>query len=65
MAGVLALINQMAGSSQGNPNAVLYGLAAKLTCSSCSAETATNAGGCLFRLFAAVSVVEAVFILIV
>jgi len=49
MAGVMALINQKAGSSQGNPNAVLYGLAAKQTYSSCSAETATNADGCLFN----------------
>jgi subtilase family serine protease len=49
MAGVMALINQKAGSTQGNPNAVLYGLAAKQTYSSCSAETATTSGSCLFN----------------
>jgi subtilase family serine protease len=49
MAGVMALINQKAGSSQGNPNAVLYELAAKQTYSNCSAETATNSGACFFN----------------
>ena len=39
MAGVMALINQKAGSAQGNPNSQLYSLAAKQTYASCSAET--------------------------
>ena len=38
MAGVMALINQKAGTPQGNPNTVLYALAAKQTYGSCSAE---------------------------
>jgi hypothetical protein len=38
MAGVMALINENAGAPQGNPNAVLYSLAAKQTYSECSAE---------------------------
>jgi hypothetical protein len=49
MAGVMALINQKAGSSQGNPNAVLYGLAAKQTYSTCSAESTTNSSACYFN----------------
>ena len=61
MAGVMALINQKTGETQGNPNAELYKLAANQTYSSCSAEsvkassatcyfndidTSTNAGPC-------------------
>jgi subtilase family serine protease len=38
MAGVMALINQKAGTSQGSPNAELYKLAYNQTYSSCSAE---------------------------
>ena len=38
MAGVMALINQKAGASQGSPNAELYKLAAHQTYSDCSAE---------------------------
>jgi subtilase family serine protease len=49
MAGVMALINQKAGASQGNPNSVLYGLAAKQSYGSCSAESATNSGSCYFN----------------
>jgi hypothetical protein len=50
MAGVMALINQKAGQSQGSPNAELYKLAAKQTYSSCSAETVTSAGtSCYFN----------------
>ncbi|MGD1108224.1 MAG: protease pro-enzyme activation domain-containing protein [Terracidiphilus sp.] len=49
MAGVMALINQRAGSPQGSPNAELYKLAAKQTYSSCSAENATTANGCYFN----------------
>jgi hypothetical protein len=45
----MALINQKAGSSQGNPNAVLYGLAAKQTYSTCSAESTTNSSACYFN----------------
>ena len=49
MAGVMALINQKAGASQGNPNPALYALAAKQTYSNCSAENATNASACYFN----------------
>lgn len=50
MAGVMALINQKAGSAQGSPNAALYALAAKQTYSSCSAETVTAASAsCYFN----------------
>lgn len=50
MAGVMALINQKAGSAQGSPNAELYALAAKQTYSSCSAETVTaGSAGCYFN----------------
>ncbi|MGD0801205.1 MAG: choice-of-anchor D domain-containing protein [Terracidiphilus sp.] len=49
MAGVMALINQKAGSSQGNPNTVLYGLAAKQTYANCSAETGTVSSACYFN----------------
>jgi subtilase family serine protease len=49
MAGVMALINQKAGTSQGNPNAQLYALAAKQTYSKCSTETTTNSSSCYFN----------------
>ncbi len=49
MAGVMALINQKAGASQGNPNAELYALAAKQTYSSCSAESVTASSSCFFN----------------
>lgn len=49
MAGVMALINQKAGAPQGNPNAVLYGLAAQQSYSNCSAESATNSSSCYFN----------------
>jgi len=49
MAGIMALINQKAGGSQGNPNSVLYGLAAKQTYGNCSAETAANSSSCYFH----------------
>jgi hypothetical protein len=39
MAGVMALINQKAGTPQGSPNAGLYYLAAKQTYSACSSES--------------------------
>jgi subtilase family serine protease len=48
MAGVMALINQKAGSSQGNPNAALYTLAAKQTYSSCKSEGPPS-GSCYFN----------------
>jgi hypothetical protein len=38
MAGVMALINQKTGASQGSPNAELYKLAGQQTYSSCSSE---------------------------
>lgn len=50
MAGVMALINQKAGSAQGNPNAELYTLAGKQTYSSCSAESVTSgSSSCYFN----------------
>jgi hypothetical protein len=50
MAGVMALINQKAGSAQGSPNAELYKLAAKQTYSSCSAESVTaDSSSCYFN----------------
>jgi subtilase family serine protease len=49
MAGVMALINQKAGVTQGSPNAELYALAAKQTYSNCSAEHATTGNGCYFN----------------
>ncbi len=53
MAGVMALINQKTGSSQGNPNAELYKLASTQTYSSCGAERGSGApvtsSSCLFN----------------
>lgn len=49
MAGVMALINQKAGSAQGNPNAQLYNLASQQTYASCSTETVSNSGACIFN----------------
>jgi Bacterial Ig-like domain (group 3) len=49
MAGVMALINQKAGASQGFPNAALYALAATQTYASCSTETVTTSSSCFFN----------------
>ncbi len=49
MAGVMALINQKAGSAQGHPNPVLYALAGKQNYSSCSAESVTASSACYFN----------------
>jgi subtilase family serine protease len=50
MAGVMALINQKTGQSQGNPNALLYKIAAKETYSSCSSESVPLTGStCSFN----------------
>jgi hypothetical protein len=49
MAGVMALINQKAGSAQGQPNSALYALAGKQNYSSCSAESVTASSSCLFN----------------
>ena len=49
MAGVMALINQKAGESQGSPNAELYTLASKQTYANCSAESGKTTNGCLFN----------------
>jgi hypothetical protein len=49
MAGVMALINQKTGASQGSPNVELYKLAAKQSYSSCSAETVTTSSSCYFN----------------
>lgn len=49
MAGVMALINQSAGSPQGSPNKELYKLATKQTYSSCSAENGSTSNGCYFN----------------
>jgi hypothetical protein len=51
MAGVMALINQKAGSAQGNPNSELYKLAGQQTYSSCSSETVTSSSSsCYFNV---------------
>ena len=49
MAGVMALINQKAGSAQGLANPILYSLAAKQPYSSCSAQTVTASSSCYFN----------------
>jgi Pro-kumamolisin, activation domain/Abnormal spindle-like microcephaly-assoc'd, ASPM-SPD-2-Hydin len=50
MAGVMALINQKAGSAQGNPNTALYKLAAKETYSGCKSENIPLTGSsCVFN----------------
>lgn len=49
MAGVMALINQKAGSAQGSPNAELYKLGARQTYSSCKAESVTTSTSCYFN----------------
>ena len=45
----MALINQKAGTPQGNPNSELYSLAAKQTYASCKSETVTNSSSCYFN----------------
>jgi subtilase family serine protease len=50
MAAVMALVDQKAGASQGNPNTVLYQLAGKETYSACSSETVTaSSTSCVFN----------------
>ena len=49
MAGIMALINQKAGSAQGNPNSVLYTLAAAQNYGSCKTETVANSSACYFN----------------
>jgi subtilase family serine protease len=49
MAGVMALIDQKAGSPQGSPNSELYVLAGKQTYSSCTAESVKASGSCYFN----------------
>jgi len=49
MAGVMALINQKAGSPQGNPNSQLYTLGGKQIWASCSSATVTNSSSCYFN----------------
>ena len=50
MAGVMALINQRSGSAQGNPNTVLYELAARESYAECSAETVkATSTSCVFN----------------
>ena len=50
MAGVMALINQKAGSAQGNPNTELYKLAAKETYSGCVSNNVPLTGSaCVFN----------------
>jgi subtilase family serine protease len=49
MAGVMALINQKAGSPQGNPNPELYSLATKQNYSNCKSEGGTTSNGCSFN----------------
>lgn len=47
-AGLLALVNQQAGGRQGNPNYILYGLAAKQSSASCNSSTGP-ASNCVFN----------------
>ena len=49
MAGIMALINQKAGSAQGNPNKELYTLAAAQNYANCKSESVTNSGACYFN----------------
>jgi subtilase family serine protease len=49
MAGVMALINQKAGTPQGSPNAELYKLATLQNYASCKTEGGTVANGCYFN----------------
>jgi hypothetical protein len=49
MAGVMALINQKAGSAQGNPNSKLYALAGAQNYPSCSSETVKTSSACYFN----------------
>jgi len=49
MAGVMALINQKAGTPQGNPNAELYAMAARQSYGNCTAEFGTTSDGCSFN----------------
>jgi hypothetical protein len=49
MAGVMALIDQKAGTVQGSPNSNLYLMASKQTYSKCSAETIETSNSCYFN----------------
>jgi hypothetical protein len=49
MAGVMALINQKAGSQQGNAAPEMYKLAAKQNYGNCVTETVTNSSTCYFN----------------
>ncbi len=49
MAGVMALINQKAGAAQGNPNSLLYTLAARQNYPGCSAESVKTSSSCFFN----------------
>ena len=49
MAGAMALINQKAGTPQGNPNAELYAMAARQSYGNCPAEFGTISDGCSFN----------------
>jgi subtilase family serine protease len=49
MAGVMALINQKAGGSEGSPNALLYSMAARQTWGNCKAESVKASSKCFFN----------------
>jgi subtilase family serine protease len=49
MAGVMALINQKSAAAQGNPNKLLYTLAAQQTYANCSAQTVKTTSTCVFN----------------
>ena len=49
MAGVMALINQKSASAQGNPNTLLYTLAAEQPWSSCSSQMVKASSSCIFN----------------
>lgn len=48
-AGILALVNQKAGAPQGNPNGVLYQLAAQQDNSTCSATGTNGSSSCIYH----------------
>ncbi len=49
MAGVMALINQKAGTTQGSPNSNLYKLGTLQTYANCSSASVTNSSSCYFN----------------
>jgi len=48
-AGIMAILNQKAGSPQGNPNPILYRLAASQSSQSCSADSVNTSSSCIYH----------------